>query len=572
MESLDFGLGIGRGRSGHTAGRWVVDQYAMRYGGSAAKLDTSLQWVPENAAYYSATLRLGEQIQAVCKSRAWATLKAMPAVEKGIQALKTRISEGDQGAQIRAVLENPEFQNATELLKDMFSQEVFVCGDPATVDFIELVQRVANTVQYGPAIEQVMTDQAQGGQGGSVQGKLLLTCLANHRDLIKVPSTIIGFKVRDRDRAVQSLAKLEGLVSILAFAQPKVAQYFKRQKVAGEDFLTLTLHGSEIPWDELPLEFVRNLESHPGDVDKLVEKGKQLNLVISLGLRKDYLLLAIGPSTEPLARLGEGKSLATRPEFQPLTKYADRRLVDIQYVSRQMAARVMDNSRQIDDLLKIVNENLPRTDLSDAQKAEIRKDTADLTKDIKTLAPKPGAMMGFGFITDRGIEGYSYQWGKYPGVEAKPLGLSKHVGGRPILAIVGPCCVSIQGYDLVVKWVKMAHRYFETYGVSQMDSDEQEQYKRAMDLFRPIIARFDDVNRTSLIPAVADGQLGLVLDAKLASRQFLKCLPATERPMPMVEAALVVGVSNAEAFRTAMAAYREMANAVIDAVHQLAPG
>ena len=261
---------------------WAPCRQAVQ---SLQKLDTSLQWVPENAAYYSATLRLGEQIQAVCKSRAWASLKAMPAVKKGIQSLKAQISEGDQGAQFRAVLDNPEFQNAAELFKDMFSQEVFVCGDPATVDFIELVQRVASTVQYGPHIEQLMTGQAQDGAMGKLllQGKLLLTCLAENRDLLKVPSTIIGFKVRDRDREVQSLAKLEGIVNILSLAQPNVNQYFKRQKVAGNDYLTITLHGSEIPWDQLPLEQVRNMEAHPGDVDKLVEKGKQLNLVIALG-------------------------------------------------------------------------------------------------------------------------------------------------------------------------------------------------------------------------------------------------------------------------------------------------
>ena len=171
-------------------------------------------------------------------------------------------------------------------------------------------------------------------------------------------------------------------------------------------------------------------------------------------------------------------------------------------------------------------------------------------------------MMGFDFITDRGIEGYTYQWGKHSGIKAKPLALAEHVGGRPILAIVGPCCLSIQNYDLLVKWVKKAHGYFEMYGLPQMGSDEQEQYKRAMDLFRPILARLDGVNRNSLIPAVANGQVGLVLDAKLASKQFLKNLPATEKPMPMIEAALVVGVSDAAAFRTAMAAYREIANAV----------
>lgn len=558
---------------------WIAITAAACAGLSAAqagaqqleKLDTSLQWVPENAAYYSAALRLGEQIDAVCKSRAWASLKAMPAVQAGLRKLKGQLSEGEHAAQVQSFLNNPEVQDALALLKDMISQEMFIYGDPDSVDCVELLQRIAGAMRYGPAMAQ-MTGQVNPSEMGKLQGKLLLTVLADNRELIKVPTTVIGFRLTNRDRAVQSLAKLEGLMGLLALAEPKINQYFKRQKVAGSDYLTVTLRGEEIPWDQIPLDQARELESRKGDVDKLVARAKKLTLVISLGLRKDYLLLSFAPSTEHLARLGNGPALAGRPELKPLAEYAGRRVAAVTYMSQPMAQRLMDSQRQVDDLLKTVRDLLSKTNLGEEQKAEIRKDADELSKDLKRLMPKRGAIMGFRFLTDRGIEGYTYQWGDLPHAEARPLGLLEHIGGRPILALVGRGRPSVESYDVVVKWVAKAHHYVEKYVVPQMNAEQRDEYKKAMGLLRPIGQRLNEVNRTLLIPSLADGQCGFVLDAKLTSRQFLKNLGETPKPMPMVEPAFVVGVSNAGEFENALKAYWEMANAAIDALRKLQPG
>ena len=60
------------------------------------------------------------------------------------------------------------------------------------------------------------------------------------------------------------------------------------------------------------------MEAKPGDAKKVFEALKKATLTISLGLRNDYLLLAVAPSTDILTRLGQGKALLGRPEFQPL--------------------------------------------------------------------------------------------------------------------------------------------------------------------------------------------------------------------------------------------------------------
>ena len=65
--------------------------------------------------------------------------------------------------------------------------------------------------------------------------------------------------------------------------------------------------------------------------------------------------------------------------------------------------------------------------------------------------------------------------------------------------------------------------------------------------------------------------MGLVLDAKLTSKQFLQALPPTEKPMPMAEPAMVVGVSDAAKLVKALGEYREVINGFIELARGIEP-
>ena len=99
-------------------------------------------------------------------------------------------------------------------------------------------------------------------------------------------------------------------------------------------YLTFSLDGSMIPWDEASLDEFREFEATKGDVDKVVARLKEMTLVIAVGLRGDYLLVSIGSSTDVLARLGQGKHLAERPELAPLAKVR-RQAADLRRLPEQ---------------------------------------------------------------------------------------------------------------------------------------------------------------------------------------------------------------------------------------------
>ena len=537
--------------------------------GNLEKLDSSLKLVPDDAAFYVAGLCGGEQIKAIGQSRAWVRLKAMPVVQMALGLYQIQLAMADSiPARIQAALDNPEGQKTLDLLGEMFSDEVFCCGDRGIIDLAELNRKVTGAGNIAKSIQQQAKGQANDPEAAA---KLLTSGLVDHLDVLKVPGFLFGFKVKDTAKATERLARLESLVNALIAERPLLNGHFQRTKIDGHEYLTLTLDGSMLPWDEVQ-KTLKEAEDKNSDITKVVEHVKKQKLVIALGLRENYVLLSIGNSTKLLAQLGKGKTLIGRPEFRPLEKFADKRLTGISYLSKSLVDAFSTTKADIDEFHKQLE---PLVDLAPAtavQKARIRKDITELAKDAKTLIPTPGAAMGFEFLTDHGSEGYSYSWAEQPGVDgSKPLGLLAHLGGNPLAACVGRGKCSVEQYDMLVKWVKVGYGYIEEFAVPQMKGDDLKKFNKFMTGVRPLLNRANDATRTMLLPALADGQVGFVLDAKLQSKHFLEQTPATEKAMPMIEPALVMGVSDAALLRKAKHEYHEVIDGILKCIHEIDP-
>ena len=128
------------------------------------------------------------------------------------------------------------------------------------------------------------------------------------------------------------------------------------------------------------------------------------------------------------------------------------------------------------------------------------------------------------------------------------------------MALVGRDKYKPENYQLVVKWIKKAHGYVETFAVPQLEPEQKETYDKAMTMAKPLLVRLDQATSKLLIPALADGQGAFVLDGKITSKQWHSAMPATEKAMPMLEPAMVMGVSDAELLKKAAAEYRSIFN------------
>jgi hypothetical protein len=531
------------------------------------KVNGSLKLVPENAAVYSAMLRNREQIEAIGKSKAWAKLWNMPVVKMGWGKVQ---EEWKNPAGPLAAVANfyaqPENKELVEVLADMVSHEVFMSGGEKLTSFAELAVIMNSTARFGPAFAKLSGNDQ--GDPSVVQGKILLQSLAENIKLLQVPDLIIGFKLSKTKPAETQLARLETLLKGLAEQNPELKGRVKKEKIGNAETLIVALDGKLVPWDMLPLD---RFEDAPGQYKELINKLKAMKLTIGLTIRDGYVVLAIGESLDHLAKLGAGKSLATRPELKPLAKFADKRVISVSYVSKEFTAVVGANKKDIDDMVEGIATNVLKNKVPAEKLKQIRKDMEGLAKDLKKLVREPGATLGFSFLNDRGIESYSYQSGKFDETAVQPLTLLDHVGGSPLLAVVGRHSFSPQSYEAAVKWLKVGYRHFVDLAVPQMDADQKEEFEKYSKIILPLLERADTATGKMLLPALADGQAAFVLDAKLRSKQWHLALPETEKPMPMLEPAIVLGVSDAALLKKAAGEYRSIINSLIAKLHDEKP-
>jgi hypothetical protein len=531
-----------------------------------AKHADSLKFMPADVSAYSVMLRNAEQIEAVLKSKAWAKLNGLPVVKMAWKALEEQLHQpGSPLAGFHRWVEQAENKKLVKLLLEMGRDEVFVATGRNVTQLVELAMNIAAANQFGPIAAQLQ------GQMPDFRAriKIMLQAIADDVDKIVIPEVIVGFRLKDKDSAAAQLERLAGLANAVSASHPLLQGRFEKKQVAGNTFLTLRLDGKLIPWDQIP---IADFEDNPGEFDKLVKKLKDLKLVVSLGLRDNFLILSIGDSTALVERLGQGQRLTERSELQRLGKFADKKVIEIAYTSKELQGFQSTRREDVNDMAKGVANLLKSFGLTAEQEAKIRKDLKNLNRDLRKYLPEPGAQASIGFLTERGAESYTFDWTKNTRLDGtKPLTLLHHIGKSPVLAVVSRQKYDPQEYARLVKWIKVAHGYVDEFAIPKLDQNIQDMYKQVMTSFAPLFKRLDKATGEMLLPALADGQFAFVLDAKLKSKQWFMLMPESEKPLPLPEPALVFGVTDADLLRKGLEEYRQIANKALEAIGQLLP-
>jgi hypothetical protein len=388
---------------------------------------------------------------------------------------------------------------------------------------------------------------------------------------VAVPNVLMGFRLEDPAAARESIVKLEMLLNIgLSQAPPQFQGVLKRETVAGHEYLVLRLNGKMIPWEGNEAEKLQQSSGLTADeAAKLIEHVKGMTLVIGLGVRENYLLATIGSTTACIEKLGRGEMLMNLPQFEPLKKFANQKLTSISFAGEGLQQAVGFQKRDLDRLPATLAPLLARTGLSGEKIERIQRDVKDFVEDVKGYIPRVGAEMAFSFLADQGIETYDYQWGEYPQIDGSlPLDLLEHVGGNPILGYVSRAKTDVKDYDLICKWLATGWKYFNEYAVPEMKEQEREKFEVYVKDVMPLLERLDKANRESMIPALADGQSGLVFDGKFTSKRLQAKLPEWEKPMPLPELGLVLSVSDAKLLKRGVSEYFAVAGDLIDVIRK----
>lgn len=537
------------------------------WGAEVAEQAHSLRAVPADAAFYSASLRLKEQLDIFLASNAYARLMEIPVIQwaKTQATVQWQQSPQETVAKVREYVQSPPGQAALAMLKEMFSEEMFLYAGGDVAESLKLLMEL-NGIRRTARLEAL----ARGDEPEQVMTERVLEVLSDHADQFKVPSLVFGWRIHDATRAGRLLNEVHSVIrDLLDDQRPELAAHLQRDQIAGHEFLTLRLDGSMIPWDQL--------RDQADEIDpEQFEKWRQLfsnkTVAVALGVTDEYVLLSIGDSTDHLETIGQGPSLAGQPAIARLNKHADQRVVSIAYVSEALARSLTSPEQTIDDLAGAAEEILQAAEIAEEQRMQLVEDIRGLGGDLKKYLPEPGDLALINFLTNRGYEGFQYQSGSRPMVDSsKPLTLLNQTGGNPMLLFATRSKESPEDYELTVSWLKRVAGHVEQIVESKADAEDWAKYQQYRDQGIELLKRLDRANREHLIPALADGQGALVMDVAAESTRWFAKMPASPKPLPMLELSFVSGVSNAEQLRQGVAEYLDVARDTIALLREINP-
>jgi hypothetical protein len=567
--------------------------------------------IPQDAAFVSSTLRLREQWERFSKSNAFVTLKKLPAVQRALDQIEEqKVQPGSPLSMFATFMELPENQQALELLDDMISTDTFVYGEPSCVKFIELFQKVQRAQQAANIMLMARggdfdfdvdfdfeaidgDDDDQDGDGAAIlpgrariqpvqmvrtapdelASRMVLQTLADNVELIVVPDLVWGFKTTKLPAAESQLKRIEVLIKLVTQANPDLAKSLARRKVAGGEVVTFTIDGATLPWDDLTREATEGMDGEA--LDKVLDRLRSLDIVISLGMIGDRVVLSIGDSADHLDKLavsGGKPGLVTTKPFGPLVADKDKRLTGVSYMSEALAKVLAPSAADIEQLAELADTIAAEADLPEGAAAEARAGLEKMAAGYKKRLPIPGPWMAYSFLADQGYEGYAWDWTQNrPFDGSQRLDLLEHTGGAPLGAVVFRVKNDPQQFEDLVSWGGMAWNFFTKYVLAKADDEARERVELVDKQLGPLAAKVVATLRTKILPALADGQIGLVLDAKSRTKRIQAGLPEAAEPLPLTEPAIVLGLDDPKLFREGLSDMFAFGDELVDAVREIDP-
>jgi hypothetical protein len=511
----------------------------------------SLRAVPADAAFYSATLRLKEQLNIFRESKAYQRLMEIPVLQLAKMQITFQWEQATmpQVAQLRAYLDSPEGRDALALVKDMFSEEMFMYGSNDVAVLLELFMDL-NSINRTARIEAA----ASGEDAAQVTAERIMKVLDEHAEKLKVPSVVIGWRITDAERGERQLDAVHSLVrDVFDRERPELSSHLEREQIGGHEFLTLRIDGSMVPWDELR-EQAKNIDDE--QYDKWRELFSKKTLVVAMGVVDEFVLLSLGDSTEHLETFGQGDSVLSQPAIKRLEKHADERVASIGYVSKAFATALGSPERTVEDLAGTAEEVLNAAEVDDAKRAALVNEIRGLGEEIKKYMPAPGDTSIVTFLTSRGYEAYQYRFSPQPMWDStRPLTILEHVGGDPTLFVAARSTDDAEDYEGAVEWITRIAKLVEQIAESKADPEAWQRYQQYRDRAVALLERLDRANREHLIPAFKDSQSAIVLDTTAQSEQWSNQIPKSPKPLPMFELAIVMSVSDAGHLRQGVKEY-----------------
>jgi hypothetical protein len=558
--------------------------------------------VPADAAFISSTLRLEEQIGLVRQSNAFKAILGLPAVRKAFETIEDqRDIPGNPLSLAATMLELPENKQALALLRDIVSTDTCLHGGASCVRVARLFAKLQETNQVLGVLQMLGGSGPDlGGSGISLEEddeaavrsvpllpvllqavdvdeeisneqlgrRMMLDTLVENIDSLVLPDLVWSFRTSMPDVASTQIQRLEVILKLVTQSSPELAESVDRVALEGGSFVTVTVPGDLVPWEELGLDDFFE-DQKPEDLDLLLDRLRSLNLVIALGVAEDRVILSVGGGLEEVEKLlgvAEGRGVTTQPAFGPLEADEDRRLTAVSYCSEAFNRALVPGVgylRRLADLSERLSASAGRPKAAD----DVRALLSRIADDMEKRSVKPGPWMAYSFLAEEGYEGYVWDWsGNVPLDGSRRLDLLEHTGGAPLAAIALRAKTDPAEFEDFLEWSRLIEQLVEK---NIDDGDAKEKFSSFMTAFGPIAVRLATTVREKVLPALADGQIGFVLDAKTRTSRLHEEMPSSADPLPLPEPAVVLGLADPALFREALNDLFEISDDIVEAIRSL---
>src|SRR5262249_43625344 len=185
-------------------------------------------------------------------SKAYTKLMEIPFVQiaKMQATFQWQQSEEPHIAKARDYVQSSAGQDAVAILKEMFSEEAFAYAGSDVAESVTLFMEL-NSVNRTPTIK-VKKGEAKEVENEAKTEKLdqVLEVLEKHTGSYKIPTMVMGFRIKDQERAKRELDEVHSqLRNLLDEAQPELAAHLQRTQIGGHEILKEKIDGTMPPWD-----------------------------------------------------------------------------------------------------------------------------------------------------------------------------------------------------------------------------------------------------------------------------------------------------------------------------------
>lgn len=536
------------------------------------RFNNSLEFVPQDAAVYFATMNHEKLWSQFSESAALKALQDSPVNKKMRSAYRKRSRGFDQLGEnpFRYYLEG--YANTIDSIpgkavmayvQRIFKNELMVYADESWVDLQEALVNINR--EFVDLFAELELDDTE-----EIQEALELLLMENLGDL-ECPTLLFGALLDDPADFTSLIDVAESFVKeFMSEIDEEVgglSDYYRSESQPGHRYIALVAKGSDIPWEafEEVMEDDENTYLLMRIIQELLnDKG----VAVCLSVKNNVLSFSIGPSLDHVTKLGDSPKLIDNAAMKPIKDAleAGKILHQVHYINQRLTEIALESTLDgvsgipliLLTALEEAADDLISEQEWDELVTDLDRDVEELREDLRRYYGQAGASVGYIAAATEGLEGFYFNDAPNPVLDSSnPMALAQNVGANPILFTLAREKADRFQYQALRKWTgrvleytdRLAPYFFE-------DEVEYEQFSVFMGILRPALKKMDEITAKKFAPNVFGREAGFVVGVSEAKQSWSPAMPASHQPLSIPIPAMISQVGDETAVKESVVEYQ----------------